>query len=255
MDSILENHPNWIWDNVKAISELVDNPTRTTYPLATPEGQAEMWNQLEAELVRVFTRKALISVAHACKQKVDESVLEFWKRYNTCWTQEAGLTAAHDPLLISTFISNLQPKFAIAVKQTITGWTTLDKADFMKSLFEKDASGCFELPKKGPEAVHFQAPKFPNTPHKQPMQQQNRWQEKHKPQPRRPPYVGNKPNAPHRSPGCCFNCGKPGHWERECRQLWIQREPANQYIRQEPSEPRNSVSGPKYQIDWNSQTR
>lgn len=109
-----------------------------------------MWDQLEAELNNAFKNKTSLPTAIACK-----SVLEFWKRFMTVWTQEAGLSILPDmhSLMIQTFISNLKPQHGLMVKQMISDWPTKTIPEFT----EKDAAGCFDI-LKGPGTCNSSSP-------------------------------------------------------------------------------------------------
>lgn len=224
-------------------------------------------------MLRVFKARSSLPVAVACKQKPSESIVEFWKRFKKCWKEEAGLSYEGQPsesLLISTFISNLQPHVILNVKQTVSSWTTDTLEHFEEQIYEKEASGCFDFKKPTttttPSTHNFQG-RNPNPPRR------GRGRDRHNPSHQRNPTPtpynseGRGPNnrsshaqplmgkplpplpegSSHHNRTVCYNCRNPGHWIRDCpyRQTFGQTQPQNQPFTQD--------NKPRFNVDWQSQ--
>ncbi|CAH2293898.1 Hypothetical predicted protein [Pelobates cultripes] len=82
-----DSDSGWDWSRVPSISET-DNGTGvgeagsdSVYELSTSAGCAEMWDKVEAEMLRLWKNKQSISTALACKQGAKEEIGIFVKRF------------------------------------------------------------------------------------------------------------------------------------------------------------------------------
>lgn len=258
IDSLVGTTSPWDWTKVPTIDVLEAPTTKAeAYSLNTLEGRNLMWEELEKEMKRVFINKSSLPTAVACKQKSSESVLEFWKRFQEVWTQDAGLNTQDGmhSLLIQTYLSNLAPKYALVVRQQISDWATSSMTDFQKKLTEKDAAGCFDIPKQTPAPIHYQD-NFPGNQrgnfYKKRGQDRGGYRGGYRGrgQPQRGDFQQRQPK-----PGC-FNCGDPGHWKAQCP--WYDRECTNSGPPAAPTPPQAPPSvqqqhGVKYPISWKQQ--
>lgn len=172
-----------------------------------------MWTKLEAEVKRVFKQTSSLSTALACKQKKDESIPDYWKRFHDCWIQEAGLKIQdNDSLFISTFLTNTLPYLVTPIKQMISSWPSDTVIDFQKHLLEKEAAGCFDIKKPTVSTHHFTdratAPQYGRGTNRG----------RGKGYPNRDTYGRGRGqrDPPKYPPGTCYNCGDPNHWARDC---------------------------------------
>lgn len=253
IDGIIDHHSGWNWDRVQSISRIAKGVDADNYPLNTEAGLKDMWDELSDHMLAVFKTRSSLPIAVACKQKPTESVIDFWKRFKKCWTEEAGLNLQDhtNSLLISTFVSNLQPSIILTVKQTVSSWTSDTLPDFEKHLYEKEASGCFDI--KKPAATsntthNFQGkgpPRKGGQPHGQGRgQYSNRNPPTHPGQ--HPPPQG--PQRPKQT--CCYNCHREGHWARDCPYPFSR--PLNPHNTMPP--PVLTTNQPRFNIDWQGQT-
>lgn len=267
IDGVIDHHSKWKWDSITTISN-VTNTKPDEYPLNTQNGIDDMWKEITEEMLRVFKARSSLPVAVACKQKPSESIVEFWKRFKKCWKEEAGLSYEGQPsesLLISTFISNLQPHVILNVKQTVSSWTTDTLEHFEEQIYEKEASGCFDFKKPTttttPATHNFQG-RNPNPPRRGRGRDRNNSRYPRNPTPTpynsegrgadiRPSNAQPLPSLPegtsHHGRTVCYNCRNPGHWIRDCpyKQTPGQTQPQNQPFTQD--------NKPRFNVDWQSQ--
>lgn len=242
IEGVVGTGTGWDWTKVGTISTVEPAGTAATdYKLNTEQGRDDMWIELKTHMLEIFKPKSSLPTAIACKQKTGESVLEFWKRFNDVWTQEAGLGIQPDmdPLLIQTFLSNLKPHLVVPVKQMITEWSTLPRTDFGKALSQKDAAGCFDIPKPSPVSTqHFQGNMKGNFRGRG----RGRFRGRN----------GRGMSRP-RNNGC-FNCGAEDHWVSQCPHPTSPQTPDSSSAPNQTQQPQASTQqGPTFPIKWGNQ--
>ncbi|CAH2275381.1 hypothetical protein XELAEV_18041981mg [Pelobates cultripes] len=235
----------WDWSRVPSISET-DNGTGVgeagsdgVYELSTSAGCAKMWDEVEAEMLRLWKNKQSISTALACKQGAKEEIGIFVKRFYKCWKDEAGLKSGDDMdlLKIQPCLGNMLPQYSLLVKQLISDWANLGGSVFLTEVIEKENAGCFDLRKDSGSKVAYYAQGLQHCP---PTQARERlWDGAHRARGR----GWRQGNQGYRGRGnqggidrnTCFNCGQHGHWRNECPHP---RKP------QPPQQPHNSQNTP-----------
>lgn len=182
-----------ILEAVKGLDPKFDAPSELGYAWQDPIHVRGMFEELKTYLTKRHTQTRDITFAAACKQLPDETASGFFMRFHSAWVEHAGLPTEDKMavLYISTFLSNMLPQHAQAVRILFSDVTQMTVLEFGKLLREKDAAGIFQLEKaKGPISTMF-------------SQQVNGQRTEGAPR-------GGKP-------GNCHYCKKPGHWSRECR--------------------------------------
>lgn len=104
------------------------------------------------------------------------------------------------------------------VRQMISEWPTSTMDEFQKTLTEKDAAGCFDIPKEKAIGTHYQGgpqevkPRFNTGGGGQWGRGRNRGRGRGNNRGRGRGLSGGPPQT---RTGC-FNCGEEGHWRNQC---------------------------------------
>ncbi|XP_026041367.1 uncharacterized protein LOC113032590 [Astatotilapia calliptera] len=179
------------------------------------------FQNLKRFLLTMSRDKIDLNAVTMCKQKPDESILVFMKRFTHCWTNEACMPeGGNDQIFITTFLNNIHPECSQLLKLTATdnlydmkikNFITLvktkagadlfpnsTKAKTVKMLLNFDVEGSEESEKM----------MYAGAPSPQQAQQGDF-------------------RRRDRSGDVCFYCGKIGHWRTECKSAAGRSQPQN----------------------------
>nr|XP_024658570.1 uncharacterized protein LOC112434979 [Maylandia zebra] len=80
---------------------------------------ADFFKNLKKFLLTMSRDKIDLNAVTMCKQKPDESILVFIKRFMHCWTDEACMPEyGNDQIFITTFLNNIHPECSQLLKRT-----------------------------------------------------------------------------------------------------------------------------------------
>uniref|UniRef100_A0A3P8P3I0 CCHC-type domain-containing protein n=1 Tax=Astatotilapia calliptera TaxID=8154 RepID=A0A3P8P3I0_ASTCA len=142
-----------------------------------------------------FLDKIDLNAVTMCKQKPDESILVFMKRFTHCWTNEACMPeGGNDQIFITTFLNNIHPECSQLLKLTATD-----------NLYDMKIKNFITLVK-----TKAGADLFPNSTKAKSVKMLLNFDVEGSEESEKMMYAG--------APGdVCFYCGIIGHWRRECK--------------------------------------
>ncbi|XP_039874824.1 uncharacterized protein LOC120725845 isoform X4 [Simochromis diagramma] len=170
---------------------------------------ADFFKNLKKFLLTMSRDKIDLNAVTMCKQKPDESILVFIKRFMHCWTNEACMPEdGNDQIFITTFLNNIHPECSQLLKVTATdNLYELSKDAFLKLVQLKASADLF------PTTTKAKSVKMMLNFDVQGSEESVKLMYAGLPAPAQ---QGSFRGRKDKSRDVCFCCGRVGHWSREC---------------------------------------
>ncbi|XP_048476655.1 uncharacterized protein LOC125487974 [Rhincodon typus] len=132
-----------------------------------------------------------------CLQQKEDSIPDFTARYRSKWEEHAGIPLETGPLAVQTLLNCMPPHQAKAYKLAKLNWQNQQWGKVVTSLMNMDRQGLFVSQEESKPDTMGQGG-YPQANGRGGGRRRQKW-------------------SRDKSQDQCNNCGRKGHWVRECR--------------------------------------